>query len=231
MPLPACKVQKSAYYGTTDIDTEAIYRQYGDNASIIRVPPAFGENRCGETIVTQKVFPQNCCDGVERVVFDTENSVSVMSPSSSGTVYATGGEAPYTWIVRGSGFYVDEKHSHRDAVTTDPYLKIYTSDACGACMVMVDDGCTQAYHTITATAGHWGAVIPGISLFGAPDECVFKVGWTRDHGYCEKIKDGVYQREDYWKVYHDPPSVTYAFEIHRESGSHALSRYMEPRRR
>ncbi|MCG8688648.1 MAG: hypothetical protein MI892_27505, partial [Desulfobacterales bacterium] len=65
---------------------------------------------------------------------------------------------PYSWKVRGQGFYTNKACTERDAITSIPVLKIYTKNSCGVCAVYVTDGCSSDTGEVLSTVGGWVAV-------------------------------------------------------------------------
>lgn len=108
---------------------------------------------CGEKH-TEWTGRLNCCDGVEPLEWDSDNSIDVIVDDSKGIVSFTGGKLPLTVSVRGSGFFINAK-GDRDAVLSGRSFFIYTGDACGTGSYTVTDGCTTAKGTVKSTDGVW----------------------------------------------------------------------------
>ncbi len=153
--LPKCSTVTSKNSGGAGIENgEDFYRKiYGPNTKFVPVSPSDGD--CGVTETTQLVIQQNCCDGVVPIYWDYDNSAEVIADNSKALVVVTGGQAPYTWKIRGSGFWGNAAHTWRDVETDVPYLWIYTADACGHCDIYVTDGCSKTSGLVKSTVGQW----------------------------------------------------------------------------
>ncbi len=153
--LPKCSTVTSKNTGGAGIKNgEDFYRKiYGPNTKFVPVSPSDGD--CGVTETTQLVIQQNCCDGVLPIYWDYDNSAEVIADNSKALVVVTGGQAPYTWQVRGSGFWANEAHTWRDVETDVPYLWIYTENACGSCYIWANDGCSDTAGLVRAANGVW----------------------------------------------------------------------------
>ena len=154
--LPPCKTRVQVYRGGVEIEGgPEKYRQlYGDDVQLIGVTPENGI--CGQIITRQVVQQKNCCDEVTAIVWDDDRSVEVIADNSVGTVYVTGGRPPYTWSVRGSGFYFDADGDVRDAETDTGQIRVYTKDSCGPATITVTDGCSTATGYTRSAVGSWG---------------------------------------------------------------------------
>lgn len=122
----------------------------------VRNPAPDDPSNCGWNIYQVRANRRACCDGVPPLIYDTENSVEVINDFSWGIVYTSEGRPPYTWTVRGRGFYTDQALRERGKVTDNPYLIIYTADSCGVCLVSVTDGCSFATGQVVSAVGSWG---------------------------------------------------------------------------
>ncbi len=150
--MPLCKKITTRFTGTGKKDFNEL--GYPEGTNFITVSPVDG--RCGEHLTEQVMHAQPCCDVVPTIYWDFDNSAELLSPSSRGTVFVTGGKSPYTWSVRGSGFAFNSAGTVRDAVTTEPYITIYTSAAaCGTAVVYVTDNCTSVNGAVRSTQGKW----------------------------------------------------------------------------
>ena|GEM_PF-5334582 len=110
---------------------------------------------CGTRYEETKIIQRNCCDEVEPMVWDTDTSVEVLAPGTSGIVGVIGGHPPYYWSVRGNGFSLDGG-TMRDGVTDTPYVRIYAhSMACGFAPIEVFDGCSTVNDGLRSTVGGW----------------------------------------------------------------------------
>jgi len=109
---------------------------------------------CGERVTSYDLSGYACCDGVEPIVWDEDNSVRVIPDMSHGVVVFTGGRLPFNVSVRGSGFYLDTNNT-RDAVINGRNIAIYTSTACGTARITISDGCSTAVAFVRSTNGHW----------------------------------------------------------------------------
>lgn len=95
------------------------------------------------------------CD-YEDPEWDTENSVEVLADNSNGLVFVTGGKGPYTWEIEigavGFSFFDDAVIVR----TSDPQVRVYTSDACGACTIICTDDCGETTSgSVRAADGRW----------------------------------------------------------------------------
>lgn len=158
VPLPNCETVYRKAAGGKEIEggIEAARRKYGPNARFVAVTPSDGN--CGTITVRQSIVPRNCCDDVPPIAWDYDQSADVVADNSSCLVFVTGGRPPYTWSVRGSGFYVDPARTQRDVVTDSPVIMIYTANACGSCAVYVTDGCSSVSEYLRSTVGRWVSI-------------------------------------------------------------------------
>ncbi len=166
--LPKCRETYAANTGGESLapDILAGYQTlYGDTLKLVPVSPADGD--CGYTKTTVTTLVKNCCDTVEPLEIDTENSAEVVADNSSGIVSVTGGRLPLTVSVRGSGFFLDSNRSFRDGTVNGTSFGIYTGGACGACTIAITDGCSTTTHFVRSTNGRWeveysgqGGVVP-----------------------------------------------------------------------
>lgn len=140
------------------VDRESIIAAYGNNCRFIPVGPDDGI--CGTQVTEQDINARNCCDGVEALAWDGENSIGVIADFSSGEVFVTGGKSPYQWKVRGSGFFVDAAGTRREEVTTTGALRIWTQNSCGKCVVYVTDGCSSTSGFVLSAVGQWVPIDP-----------------------------------------------------------------------
>ncbi len=155
VPLPNCETVYRKATGGKEIEggIEAARRKYGPNARFVAVTPSDGD--CGTIVVRQSINARNCCDDATPIAWDYDNSAEVVADGSSCLVFVTGGVPPYTWSVRGTGFYVDSLRTQRDVVTVSSVLRIYTADSCGSCAVYVTDGCSSVSEYLRSTVGRW----------------------------------------------------------------------------
>jgi hypothetical protein len=97
----------------------------------------------------------NCCDEVEPLVYDKDNSVEVLDQGRSGIVRFIGGRLPAFVKVRGNGFNLDG-YSMREGWTYSRSFRVYAdSFACGAGPITIDDGCTITEGWIRSATGIW----------------------------------------------------------------------------
>lgn len=159
--LPWCKTRTTAFVGGKEMDQETkdeLKAQYENITFIGVAPPSTG---CGEWTLEQVIKQHNCCDEVSPIVWDEENSVEVISDNSSGFVFVNGGRYPYTWTVRGSGFWLDAAHTKREITVDSSAVQIYTKDSCGGCTITVTDGCSTVSGIVRSSSGSWQVVSTG----------------------------------------------------------------------
>jgi len=155
--LPRCPERHTTYTGNLDIQYgKPFWRDiHGANARFIPVPPPGGI--CGEWIIRQQISSNNCCDGVDPLVWDTSVSPETMTPNSSVIIGVTGGgKYPYIWEVSGYGFQF--QNGSTKMITTGNQVRISALPiACGSARITVTDGCTTVVTDIRCTAGQWVA--------------------------------------------------------------------------
>lgn len=155
--LPNCKRRKVTNRGGKEMSDEdkAYYTEKFDQVNFIAVSPEDGF--CGETTHIQDVPFNNCCDYVDSIVVDKEDSVAVLADNSSGFIYVYGGQLPLNVRVYGTGFYVDDSEGGTldyDFETRD--IPVLTTDACGTATYVISDDCGHvATHRVRAAAGQW----------------------------------------------------------------------------
>ncbi len=112
---------------------------------------------CGTIETTIDVDPENCCEDVEPLEWDYNNSVSEMNENSVGWVIFSGGKYPIVAEIRGQGFYLDRHLMHRRITIYSGYaIPVYTAnDACGMARLTFNDGCSETASNIKSTAGEW----------------------------------------------------------------------------
>jgi hypothetical protein len=158
---PCVEVGKSESYVSADIadlDLEKLLNEarakhpgiYIVDVKVVDVGP---KGDCG-TKYTDWEGRLNCCDEVEPLAWDSENSVDVIADMSSGVIVVTGGRPPFEISIRGSGFYLDQKGA-RDGFVDGRNIKVYTSTACGTCTVNISDGCSAVAGSVRSVNGRW----------------------------------------------------------------------------
>jgi hypothetical protein len=174
--LPTCEIKKVTYFGNSSVEKGGDYWKslYGPMVEFYPIRPknstAKGINKiiCGEIITKQEVKQENCCDPLitPPIVYDTENSVEVLSDNSNGYIFWQGGLPPFNIQINGSGFYLDRNHTYKTldyvypaevTIEGENYYrqKIYTEDACGPAVVSITDGCTTDTGSLKSTDGNW----------------------------------------------------------------------------
>lgn len=159
--MPKCKKIVVPYTGT---DKEAFDRDdYPEGTNFIPVSATY--THCGEHTTEQIVHAEDCCDEISDLLWNYDSSAEVVGQGSKCTVYVTGGKLPITVKVRGSGFYLDARHTIRDATLETRIITLHTNDdACGTCQVYVTDGCSSVNGAVRCTVGAW-------ELIGDSDIC------------------------------------------------------------
>lgn len=112
---------------------------------------------CG-TMYTDWSGRENCCDEVEPLAWDYENSAEVIDDFSAASVAVVGGRFPLAVKVRGSGFYLGSDKKARDGVVNSGDIIISTLEACGTCSIFVSDGCTTVVGKVRSTNGMTSAL-------------------------------------------------------------------------
>jgi len=151
-----CRTWKSPNPGGNVLPQETIdklTREWPGPIEFIALGPITPEG-CGAIYTEQIVRPKNCCEDATPIVWDADNSVSVLTDYTSGVVFVTGGVSPYYWKIRGVGMTFDN-YSLRDAVTDVPFIRVYAGDACGFCPIEVTDNCSVANGGVKSTNGQW----------------------------------------------------------------------------
>ena len=159
--LPKCQTTYRKNPGDGKIDETRLsnYKaRYGDKLDLIPVSPEDGDCGTIKTVISDTAL--SCCEFVTPLVWDAESSAEVVADNSSTLVYFTGGRAPFKVSVRGSGFYLDSSRTKRDGVFNYHDIRIYTGQACGFCIITIDDGCTTARGGIRAANGRWEQFYP-----------------------------------------------------------------------
>jgi len=141
---------------SVEVKQEYINRFAPRPVAFVPVAPADGD--CGNIVTSMRMNALTCCDFVEPLVWDTDNSAEVIADNSSGIVRVTGGKLPLTVSVRGNGFWLDGARSIRDGIVDGQIIRIYTSDACGVCEITISDGCSDVVGGVRATNGQWTIV-------------------------------------------------------------------------
>lgn len=161
--LPCCeKVEAWTGYSDQDfinnlelvLDAQGRDEQ-GRYVEIRRLPRS---QPCGEKVTRYDLTSKICCEGIEELAFDAENSVDVIADNSYGIVTVTGGKLPLNVSVRGSGFWLDAAGTFRDGTVAGRTFAIHTKDACGSAEVTVSDGCSVVEKIIMTTEGQWVSV-------------------------------------------------------------------------
>jgi hypothetical protein len=114
---------------------------------------------CGEKRLTYDLSGQNCCDQVDPLVVDEENSAAVVADMSAAFISVTGGRAPFLVSVRGSGFFLDQARTVKDGYVESRSIRVFTGNACGPARVRVSDGCSAVYGDLRSVNGRWSEII------------------------------------------------------------------------
>lgn len=140
---------------------EELAKAQADNPRIISVSTEGIGNRPGEPCGKKYESwegKNNCCDLVEPMSWDDENSAEVIEPGSRVIVGITGGKPPFYVSVRGEGFTLDG-YRIRDGWTDTRLFWVYaTGFACGWCPITVSDGCSEVRGGLRSTLGEWVAL-------------------------------------------------------------------------
>lgn len=159
-PLPCCEDVDKEWPGYSDED---IWDHLGlmlddqgrdSQGRYVVIERAPRNQPCGEQVTEYDITAKNCCEEVAPLVLDKNLSVEMIADMSSGIIVVTGGRLPFNVSVRGSGFYLDEQNS-RDGVVYGRNIQIFTSTACGACRIVISDGCSQLECTVRSINGKW----------------------------------------------------------------------------
>jgi len=157
IPNP-CRTWKSPNPGGYVLPQETMdrmTREWDGPIEFISVGPITSEG-CGAIYTEQIVRAKNCCDEVEPIVWDFDNSSETIAPGYSALIIVTGGISPYSWSVRGQGISFNQAGNIREITTLTPYVYVYASlDACGFAPVTVTDGCSIISNGIRVTLGQW----------------------------------------------------------------------------
>lgn len=156
--LPSCLTKYGSVSGggLSSKTVQKLKSKYGDSLRLIGVAPEDGW--CGTLTTKQKLPTGNCCEFVEDMEWNYEDSASSLADYDSGLVYVIGGKQPYNWTIKGEEFYFDADLSKKKITTTTPYVRIYTGDACGVADIGVDDSCSTTEGTIRSLSGEWYTV-------------------------------------------------------------------------
>ena len=144
-------------------------RDAAGNIVEVRLLNRNSDGLCGKQVTKQIKQQKACCDGVEAIAWDYDNSAEVIADGSSGLVFVTGGVTPYSWSVRGDGFSLDASGYIRDGQTIEPSVRIYTSNSCGPCAVYVTDGCSSTDESVRSSLGFW-VFVARDCIISAPDQ-------------------------------------------------------------
>jgi len=113
---------------------------------------------CGYAVNKYDLTPNNCCDEVAALSYDTDNSVDILAPDTSGLVRFTGGRLPALVTVRGNGFTLDG-YNVREAWAYSRAFRVYANQyACGTAPITINDGCSVTAGSVRATVGRWDGV-------------------------------------------------------------------------
>ena len=108
--------------------------------------------RCGSSYVTME--------------WDSDESISAIGQSDSGTVAVKYGEGPYSWTISGTDFTLD--HASTEGKTN---TLIAGASACGTATITVTDACDIVVEEVVlCTAGEWSEIAEA-----GDADCV---GWT-----------------------------------------------------
>ena len=153
-----CRTRTSRLEGGKGLSPETVARMtasWPGPIEFIGLGPITPEG-CGTRYEETKIIQHNCCDEVEPMAWDTETSVEVLAPGTSGIVGVIGGSGTYHWSVRGNDFWLDSAHTLRDGMTDTGYTRIYAgANACGTAPITVSDGCSVIIDDVRSTEGRW----------------------------------------------------------------------------
>lgn len=171
-PLPVCPeitTKKEATYGIP-------YHAQG-RSDVALVGPKDGD--CGTITQKWKIVSRACCDDPTwtEIEYNNADSVDILDNWDSGVVLWDGGRAPYTVTVRGEGFFVDAARSKKELNTSGGAIRIYTTEPCGICDVIIEDNCNEVTGHISGVGGHW-------ELYSTdPSACTASGEWIRPNPY------------------------------------------------
>lgn len=154
--LPQCVTEHRTYRGERQLihGPEHYRGLYGALTRIVPVSPPGGI--CGDWTIEQRLMGNNCCDGVDPLVWDTDTSPETMPPSTRVLVAVLGGgRFPVTWTVSGRGFWLDPAHTTRSVIAGSQVWLYADADACGCCDITATDGCTRVQGLVRCTVGRW----------------------------------------------------------------------------
>lgn len=166
-PVPQCEVSVSKWGGySIEEITEKLGLELDDSGRdaqgrLVEIRLVKDRETCGHIEVRYEVQQQNCCDGVPELSWDTEASIIILAPSSSGVVAVGGGKGEYTWTLSGND--VSFAGGRRTIKTSEDYVWLYSGASfCGSADVVVVDACGQQVQAVVrSTAGKWELVYGG----------------------------------------------------------------------
>lgn len=175
--------------------------QYGRDAGgrYVEVRDVARKNPCGEEITRYQVEQKACCDFIEPMEWDFDNSAEVVAPGGMALVRVLGGAAPYRVSVRGEGFTLDG-YRQRDGVYSTPAFWVFAeSYSCGWCPIEVNDGCSIVRGGIRSTLGQW--VLIAQNEPNLPCICGSNDNWESEYYlfnlYRHVCTNGRYRQEQY----------------------------------
>lgn len=125
------------------------------NGRLVKLVYKERKNPCGKIVHRYKIEQKNCCDEVEELAWNDEETAKTVTPGGRAYVTVTGGRLPMFVKVRGNGFTLDG-YNLRDGWVYGRSFWIYAADfACGYGPITVDDGCSVLKGGIRSTLGGW----------------------------------------------------------------------------
>lgn len=164
-----CAVRTEPNPGGNTLPQETIdrlTREHDGPIEFIAVGPD-GPDGCGKFYYRQTVKPKNCCDEVEPLYFDDDQTADVLPAGGSIYLFASGGIPPYTFTTSSNATSFPDG---RKTWTTDYPVALLEAGPtfCGLTAVSVTDGCTTDTVEIRSDLGSWypignSCVLPGAS--------------------------------------------------------------------
>lgn len=133
--------------------------QNGMPVKIMLIRPESGQ--CGEQVTTYSLVPEDCCEGVLEMSYDTATSLEVLSPGESGIIGISDGKGPYTFKIFGNDITFDS--GQKTIITNDKSLWVHAGDDfCGSANIEITDICNySAVGALRSTVGQWVLVSSG----------------------------------------------------------------------
>jgi len=135
-----------------------------------------GKDGCGRLITNQNISARRCCDDVDPIEIDQENTDADIGIGDTAQIVATGGVVPYYWQVNG-GYTFPNGLSRQTTYSYPPMNTIQAAGdyACDDALVRLNDACSSVSVNIVQVDEVASLALPDNMIMGADSELLVTV--------------------------------------------------------